>query len=36
MAGALVTDLPSLQRDDLDQFLNADMIDGSSFLGGSG
>lgn len=34
--GALVADLPGLQRDDLDQFLNADMIDGSSFLGGSG
>ncbi|KAK4864500.1 hypothetical protein LT330_009763 [Penicillium expansum] len=34
--GALVADLPGLQRDDLDQFLNADMIDSSSFLGGSG
>ncbi|KAJ5514262.1 hypothetical protein N7463_003814 [Penicillium fimorum] len=34
--GALVSDLPGLQRDDLDQFLNADMIDTSSFLGGSG
>jgi hypothetical protein len=34
--GALVADLPSLQRDDLDQFLNSDMIDSTSFLGGSG
>jgi hypothetical protein len=34
--GALVADLPGLQRVDLDQFLNADMIDSSSFLGGSG
>ncbi|CAI7598507.1 unnamed protein product [Penicillium glandicola] len=34
--GALVADLPGLQRDDLDQFLNSDMIDSSGFLGGSG
>ncbi|KAJ5436328.1 hypothetical protein N7445_007213 [Penicillium cf. griseofulvum] len=34
--GALVADLPSLQRDDLDQFLNSDMIDSTNFLGGSG
>jgi hypothetical protein len=34
--GALVADLPGLQRDDLDQFLNSDMIDTSNFLGGSG
>ncbi|KAJ6138294.1 hypothetical protein N7471_004780 [Penicillium samsonianum] len=34
--GALVADLPGLQRDDLDQFLNADMMDSSTFLGGSG
>ncbi|KAI1838260.1 transcriptional regulator family: Fungal Specific TF [Penicillium roqueforti] len=33
--GALVADLPGLQRDDLDQFLNSDMIDSSSFLGGA-
>jgi hypothetical protein len=33
--GALVADLPGLQRVDLDQFLNADMIDSSGFLGGS-
>lgn len=33
--GALVADLPGLQRIDLDQFLNADMIDGS-FMGGAG
>ena len=33
--GALVADLPGLQRDDLDQFLNADVINGSSLLGGS-
>lgn len=33
--GALVADLPGLQRIDLDQFLNADMID-SSFMGGAG
>ena len=32
---ALVADLPGLQRVDLDQFLNADMINGSSLLGGS-
>ncbi|KAJ5157262.1 uncharacterized protein N7482_008362 [Penicillium canariense] len=31
--GALVADLPGLQRVDLDQFLNAEMID-SSFFGG--
>jgi hypothetical protein len=31
--GALVADLPGLQRIDLDQFLNTDMID-TSFLGG--
>jgi hypothetical protein len=31
--GALVADLPGLQRIDLDQFLNADMID-TSLLGG--
>lgn len=30
--GALVADLPGLQRVDLDQFLNADMMDPSSFL----
>ncbi|KAJ5636564.1 uncharacterized protein N7484_009877 [Penicillium longicatenatum] len=33
--GALVADLPGLQRIDLDQFLNADMMDTSSFSGGS-
>lgn len=33
--GALVADLPGLQKVDLDQFLNADMMDGSSLLGGS-
>ncbi|OQE46455.1 hypothetical protein PENCOP_c001G05212 [Penicillium coprophilum] len=33
--GALVSDLPGLQRYDLDQFLNADMIGSPSFLGGS-
>lgn len=33
--GALVADLPGLQRVDLDQFLNADMINDSSLLGGS-
>ena len=32
--GALVADLPGLQRDELDQFLNADVINGSSLLGG--
>lgn len=32
---ALVADLPGLQRVDLDQFLNADMINDSSLLGGS-
>ena len=32
---ALVADLPGLQRVDLDQFLNADMINGPSLLGGS-
>lgn len=31
--GALVADLPGLQRIDLDQFLNADMIDTSVFSG---
>jgi hypothetical protein len=31
--GALVADLPGLQRIDLDQFLNADMIDTSLFSG---
>ncbi|KAJ5085826.1 hypothetical protein N7532_010597 [Penicillium argentinense] len=30
--GALVADLPGLQRVDLDQFLNADMIDVPSFI----
>ncbi|KAJ5654378.1 hypothetical protein N7490_001381 [Penicillium lividum] len=30
--GALVADLPGLQRGDLDQFLNSDMMDPSSFL----
>jgi hypothetical protein len=34
--GALVADLPGLERVDLDQFLNADMMYGSSFLGGPG
>ncbi|KAJ5330045.1 hypothetical protein N7541_005827 [Penicillium brevicompactum] len=34
--GALVADLPGLQKVDLDQFLNADMMDNSSLLGGSG
>jgi len=33
--GALVADLPGLQRVDLDRFLNAGMIDGSS-MGGAG
>lgn len=33
--GALVADLPGLQRVDLDQFLNADMMDSCSFLGGN-
>lgn len=33
--GALVADLPGLQRADLDQFLYADMINDSSLLGGS-
>ncbi|KAL9039112.1 MAG: hypothetical protein Q9214_005008 [Letrouitia sp. 1 TL-2023] len=33
--GALVADLPGLQRVDLDQFLNADMTDYTSFLGES-
>ncbi|KAJ5294612.1 hypothetical protein PENANT_c006G08155 [Penicillium antarcticum] len=33
--GALVADLPGLDRIDLDQFLNADMMGSSSFLGGS-
>lgn len=31
--GALVADMPGLQRVDLDQFLNADLIDDLSFLG---
>lgn len=31
--GALVADLPGLQRVDLDQFLNADMIDVPPFMG---
>ncbi|KAJ5586972.1 uncharacterized protein N7459_002737 [Penicillium hispanicum] len=34
--GALVADLPGLQRVDLEQFLNTEMMDGSSLLGGSG
>ena len=34
--GALVADLPGLQRIDLDQFLHADFMAGSSFMGGSG
>lgn len=34
--GELVADLPGLQKVDLDQFLNAEMMDTSSFLGGSG
>ncbi|KAJ5774357.1 hypothetical protein N7457_009253 [Penicillium paradoxum] len=33
---AFVADLPGLQRVDLDQFLHADMIHGSNFLGESG
>ncbi|KAJ5973637.1 hypothetical protein N7481_010847 [Penicillium waksmanii] len=33
--GALVADLPGLQRIDLDQFLNADMIDVPPFMGES-
>ncbi|KAI4210576.1 MAG: hypothetical protein LQ351_006554 [Letrouitia transgressa] len=33
--GALVADLPGLQRVDVDQFLNADMTDYSSYLGES-
>ncbi|KAL1870446.1 hypothetical protein Daus18300_005132 [Diaporthe australafricana] len=32
--GALVADLPGLQRIDLDQFLQGDLIAGSSFMGG--
>lgn len=32
---ALVADLPGLQRIDIDQFLHADLIAGSSFMGGS-
>ena len=32
--GALVSDLPGLQRVDLDQFLTAEMIDNSAFVGG--
>ncbi|KAJ5084604.1 hypothetical protein NUU61_009183 [Penicillium alfredii] len=34
--GALVADLPGLQRVDLDQFLNADMMDQPSVLGETG
>lgn len=34
--GALVADLPGLQRVDLDQFLTAEMIDNTAFIGGSG
>lgn len=34
--GALVADIPGLQRVDLDQFLNAEMIDDHSLMGGSG
>ncbi|KAH8788856.1 hypothetical protein F5883DRAFT_12304 [Diaporthe sp. PMI_573] len=34
--GALVADLPGLQRIDLDQFLHADLMSGPSFMGGSG
>lgn len=34
--GALVADMPGLQRIDLDQFLNVEMMDSSAFLGGSG
>lgn len=34
--GALVADLPGLQRIDLDQFLQGDLIAGPSFTGGSG
>jgi hypothetical protein len=33
--GALVADLPGLQRVDLDQFLNLDMSHGFSYLAGS-
>lgn len=33
--GALVADMPGLQRVDLDQFLNANLIGDSSFLGNS-
>ena len=33
--GALVADLPGLQGFDLDEFLNADMVNGASLLGGS-
>lgn len=33
---ALVADLPGLQRVDLDQFLNADIMSASSVLGGAG
>ncbi|CAG8043893.1 unnamed protein product [Penicillium olsonii] len=32
--GALVADLPGLQKVDLDQFLNADMMDGPDFIDG--
>ncbi|KAJ5949627.1 hypothetical protein N7454_001211 [Penicillium verhagenii] len=32
---ALVADLPGLQRVDLEQFLNADMLDASLFMGGA-
>lgn len=34
--GALVADLPGLQRIDLDQFLHSDLMTGSAFMGGSG
>jgi hypothetical protein len=34
--GALVADLPGLQRIDFDQFLHADLMSGPSFMGGSG
>ena len=33
--GALVADLPGLQEMDLEEFLNVDMLNGASFLGGS-
>lgn len=34
--GALVADLPGLQRIDFDQFLHADLMSGTSFMGGPG